>query len=279
MARRHYDTVRVGDVEFTSFSRPEIHVRLAEILDSMPRGRLLDMPTGTGALAHRLSGLGFDVVGCDLEPEKFQAPGLSVVAGNLNGRFPFEDGSFDYACFIEGPEHVQNPLHALQEFGRVIRPGGRLILSLPNYTNIEQRLRILLLGSSEKAVSRRRFQERYDGELAMVHVSPILFTQLRFLLEQSGFVVRGIERDRVKRKQILLWPLVGLIQLLSLAQGRRGREMYFIDQANSTRILMGGNTLIVIAERLDDTAASASSPDPGSGMNSTDAATPSGDAP
>ena len=40
-------------------ARPEIHTTVAQILDPLPRGRLLDVPAGEGALSARLREAGF----------------------------------------------------------------------------------------------------------------------------------------------------------------------------------------------------------------------------
>jgi SAM-dependent methyltransferase len=43
------------------------------------------------------------------------------------------DGSFDTVVSCETIEHLPNPRAALSEFSRVLRPGGRLLLTTPNY--------------------------------------------------------------------------------------------------------------------------------------------------
>jgi len=245
------EQITVLDRQFPSFSRPEIHVKIAELLEPMPRGKVLDLPTGSGALAYRLHKAGFDVVGCDIMPENFVPTDvLQVVPGDLRQRFPFDAQTFDLACFIEGPEHAENPYHAFREFARVLKVGGRLILSIPNYANIEQRLKFVMHGCSERAVSGERFERDFGGNPAMLHVSPLTYTELRFFLEANGFEIRRIEKDKFKPKQLLLWPLAALIQLAGRLAGQRGREKYFSDQANSNAVLLGGNTLILIAERV-----------------------------
>ena len=52
--------------------------------------------------------------------------------------FPFEDGAFDVVLFCEVIEHLlMDPLAALREINRVLRPGGRLLLTTPNVNRLE----------------------------------------------------------------------------------------------------------------------------------------------
>jgi len=45
---------------------------------------------------------------------------------------PIDDASIDYAISFEVLEHVGDELQSLRELARVIRPGGRLVMSVPN---------------------------------------------------------------------------------------------------------------------------------------------------
>jgi 2-polyprenyl-3-methyl-5-hydroxy-6-metoxy-1,4-benzoquinol methylase len=47
----------------------------------------------------------------------------------------FKDESFDTVISCETIEHVSNPKLALRELHRVLKPGGRLFLTCPNYFN------------------------------------------------------------------------------------------------------------------------------------------------
>jgi SAM-dependent methyltransferase len=54
---------------------------------------------------------------------------------------PIEDASFDAVIASHVVEHLANPLRALQEFHRVLRPGGRLVLIVPDRTRTFDRVR------------------------------------------------------------------------------------------------------------------------------------------
>lgn len=46
---------------------------------------------------------------------------------------PWRDASFDTVISCETIEHVESPRRAIRELARVLRPGGRLLLTVPNY--------------------------------------------------------------------------------------------------------------------------------------------------
>ena len=58
--------------------------------------------------------------------------------------FPYEDNSFDVVLFCEIIEHLlSDPVHALSEIKRVLKPGGSLVLTTPNVARMENAAKIL----------------------------------------------------------------------------------------------------------------------------------------
>src|SRR5437667_5041955 len=159
----------------------EIHDTVVEILMGVPRGRLLDVPAGEGALATRLIKAGFEVRCCDLYPEIFRIKNVEIKQGNLSEELPFDDQEFDYITCIEGLEHIENPQQAIREFYRLLKPGGQLLISVPNILNIEERFKWLLNGytSHFKPLSRDHIAKlRAEfGEMEEIafHINPISY--------------------------------------------------------------------------------------------------------
>ncbi len=89
-------------------ARRVIHDVAFRWFETMPRGRVLDVPSGAGALSLRLQRAGFEVDSCDVNADGFQAAGPRFTRGDLC-QLPYPDGAFDYAACIEGPEHLENP--------------------------------------------------------------------------------------------------------------------------------------------------------------------------
>ena len=85
-----------------------------------------------------LDDLGYDVVGIDIQPERFSATlakfEIRVDKADVEQeRWPFPNASFDVVIFNEVIEHLRiNPVFAVAEIARILRPGGLLLLSTPN---------------------------------------------------------------------------------------------------------------------------------------------------
>ncbi len=98
--------------------------------------RVLDAGCGIGTYTHALQEAGAQALGVDVEAERVEearergSEALFVVA--LVEQLPFRDASFDVVFSHEVLEHVEDDLQALREAARVPRPGGTLILFVPN---------------------------------------------------------------------------------------------------------------------------------------------------
>jgi len=236
-------------------ARPEIHDTVARILDPFPRGKLLDVPAGEGALSARLTEMGFTVQACDLYPEIFRLTDVQVRRGDLSGALPYEDSEFHYITCLEGLEHIENPHQAIREFARLLAPGGRLIISVPNILNIEERVKWLFNGytSHFKPISqdhlRMRHEEWGEKEEIALHINPIGYAELRYILEKCGFEVVGAYRDRRKRNLWLYWPLLAMIRLFAWLTPKAKRRERWTEELASDPVLFGGNTLVLLAVR------------------------------
>jgi SAM-dependent methyltransferase len=119
------------------------------VMRNLPDGhpRVLDTGTANAPLAYQrlLSRLDADVQGADLVP--FELPGVRSTVADLR-ELPFGEASFDATLCISTLEHVgmdnevyfdstgqpvdeQGDLTALRELGRVTRPGGRVLVTVP----------------------------------------------------------------------------------------------------------------------------------------------------
>lgn len=111
-------------------------------LSSKERGTLLEVGFGNAATMARMQGLGWSVVGVEFDPvsvELARSKQLDVFLGTLEDvRFSAE--RFDAVVASHVIEHVPEPKAFLRECARVLRPGGRLILTTPNSRSLGHRL-------------------------------------------------------------------------------------------------------------------------------------------
>ncbi|NJD62762.1 MAG: class I SAM-dependent methyltransferase [Deltaproteobacteria bacterium] len=109
-------------------------------------GALLDVGCGGGGVSARASAAGWKVTGIDISPgnvESLRALGMDALAVDLNGDFPFGDGSFGCVTFIEVAEHLVRAEHAFSEIARVLAPGGKVLFTTPNNAAYRRRLKAL----------------------------------------------------------------------------------------------------------------------------------------
>ncbi len=215
-----------------------------------PRGSVLDVPTGTGILADRLRKIGFEVSCCDINPAYFSVPELTLNIGDLNQSLPYPNDSFDYLICLDGIEHTENPSNAIREFQRVLKKGGKILLSTPNFLNIERRLRFLFTGTFSKIPSHEVIKNIWKGDITMAHLSPLGYPLLKFIMECHGFHILRLEKDRKKPKMVWLLPLVWLIRLYGRMASKKRRELYRLDETSKDEIILGGNTLIIMGEKV-----------------------------
>lgn len=217
----------------------------------MTRGKLLDVAAGDGPLSDAAAELGYEVTACDLQPERFKAPGLTCVRCDLDDRLPFEDASFDYLTCVEAIEHLHNRFSFLRECARVLKPGGKLLLTTPNVLNLSARMRYLVSGFLP--LFSRPLNEFDEGSLHG-HVSPLPYQMLHHALGIIGFRVAKVTTDRYRRSA-MLWA--GLWLNMVIAHWWVLRKEKHPEQREVTRrvlrdmrsaSLLFGRTTIIVAD-------------------------------
>lgn len=111
----------------------------------------LDAGCGTGTLARWLATRGCSVLGVDAAPEMVAAAAragrtpdytdrLSFVHINTIARLALDDNLLDGILCSSVLEYVPDPGACLNEFSRVLKPGGLLLVSIPNRNSVVRRV-------------------------------------------------------------------------------------------------------------------------------------------
>jgi methionine biosynthesis protein MetW len=148
-ARDYYDRYWSPDgFHPTGRATPE----LARLFEGwVPAGaRCLDVGCGDGRTSGGwLLNRGCSYEGVDVSAnaiEEARTLGLNAQRIDDASRLPFADASFDVVVCVEVLEHLFAPLDAVREMARVLRPGGLLIVTVPNVAYWRRRVDMVLLG-------------------------------------------------------------------------------------------------------------------------------------
>lgn len=162
---------------------------------------ILDIGCGTGAMLDRLHEFG-NVTGADFSP---QALAYCRERGERNGReyrlvradvrsLPFADNSFDIVTAMDIIEHIDRDKDAMSEILRVLKPGGRLLATVPAY--------MALWSEHDHALHHHR---RYTAH------------GFRDLARRAGFVI-----DHLSYTVTTLLPLIWAIRAYNRARASKG---------------------------------------------------------
>ncbi len=149
-------------------------------LASRPKGRFVDVGCGAGLVVALARRLGWDAMGLEIDPAavcEAQRTGLNVMEGTYEQLTQYE-GQFDCIMCSHVLEHVHEPRDLLVKLKVAIKPGGVLLLSLPN----------------SLSPMRRHFGANWRGLEAPRHLSIPSESRLLQLLAEAGFSIQSIAR-------------------------------------------------------------------------------------
>jgi 2-polyprenyl-6-hydroxyphenyl methylase/3-demethylubiquinone-9 3-methyltransferase len=154
--------------------------RRALLLDAVrPGERVLDLGCGAGRFLAALEQAGAEPVGVEIAAEALErarrnVPGAELALLEPDGSLPLAHHSVDVVWCSEVLEHVADAGQLLHEARRVLRPGGRLLVTVPFHGRVQAVL-----------VALGRFDAHFDplGQ----HLRFFTRTSLAAALEHTGF--------------------------------------------------------------------------------------------
>ncbi|OIO04750.1 MAG: hypothetical protein AUJ52_14620 [Elusimicrobia bacterium CG1_02_63_36] len=153
----------LGDEEIGAFYPPawygENNVRFNPVFEALVRlfrqrrsavirrrskpGPVLDVGCGRGLILGELKRRGYRPYGVELSEHAARhavhQAGAEVHVGDLQ-RAPFPENYFEVVIFWHSLEHFREPLKALDKASRLLKPGGLLVVAVPNSESLQARL-------------------------------------------------------------------------------------------------------------------------------------------
>jgi methionine biosynthesis protein MetW len=142
--------------------------------------RVLDVGCGTGSVTSIANAQKNNVV-IGIEPDEKRAAvarerGIHVICGFLDQDFINEHGTFDVVVFADVLEHMASPDQILSLALKALKPGGLLLVSVPNVAHWSVRLKLLF----------GRFDYAAMGICDSTHLRWFTKATLTTFLQQSG---------------------------------------------------------------------------------------------
>jgi SAM-dependent methyltransferase len=216
----HQETYRHNEAyaEFLASWDENFYAKYTDYLRPASIGaRVLDVGCGVGQVVGRLTQAGYEAYGVDVsEPNIERARRFSTRCQLYDGKhLPFADGSFASAGALNVLEHVEQPEDFIRELVRVVEPGGRVVISSPNFLRVigfrdyHPRMRGLgqkwanwrLLAAKRRQMRTAPETVRFDRMPPIVKVpfepddDAIIATnalEIKFFLERSGCLVEKV---------------------------------------------------------------------------------------
>lgn len=210
------------------FEHAGIYGYVREYVANMPdlTGKVVvDIPCGDGRSSLAFKRKGATVRPFDLFPEFMKIDGIEAEFADLSERLPLEDACADFLICQEGIEHIPDKVGMFREFNRVLKPGGRLIITAPSISHARGRFSWFLF---ETDLWRRMPPSELDSVWVMGddsdrtyfgHLFLIGVHHLQTICTLTGF--RTVERRRTKISGLsvflglLFYPLLGLMSLVA----------------------------------------------------------------
>lgn len=120
-------------------ARTDLVLAMLEELRILPRASILEAGCGWGINLRALEAAGYEVTGLDVSRralERLDQPDRLLIEADLSLRLPDNLPSYDCVLALDVVEHIDEDSEALRELGRLLKPGGRAIVSVPSLPDL-----------------------------------------------------------------------------------------------------------------------------------------------
>lgn len=154
-----------------------------------PQGkRILDVGCAAGELGFALKQAGaIEVVGVEYSPEAAELARQKldrVYVGDVQSLdLPIDVSGFDYILFGDVLEHTVDPWAVLASYGGHLKPGGRVVASIPNIRFYSVIVRLIF----------NRWGYRESGILDKTHLRFFTLPTIKEMLERAGYRIERVE--------------------------------------------------------------------------------------
>lgn len=135
-------------------------------------GRLLDFGCGRGHLLRVARERGWQGTGYDVDPESVgrvaRAHDLDLLAGDFLA-LDLRPASFDLVTMNHVLEHLKDPAPVLRRIHELLRPGGALLIAVPNIEGLSNRLKLAL---ERMGLRRKGLGAYYDADHHLFYYTP-----------------------------------------------------------------------------------------------------------
>jgi ubiquinone/menaquinone biosynthesis C-methylase UbiE len=190
---------------------------LAEIIPNISKLKILDIGSGGGEFLVEAAEHGAEAVGVEKKEannkralEHAREKGVTIdVRQAVGEHIPFPDNFFDFANLCELIEHVENPSALLKETYRVLRPGGKAYLSIPNRFGMkDQHFRLYFLNWLPRSlghwyVGLRGKHKPYTGESGYQRIDQMHYytlSKILKLVQSVGFTAEDIRLKKIDKR-------------------------------------------------------------------------------
>lgn len=207
LSQKLYDQRWQKDDRSPDFSIYERNRLLPEFFPDVQGLKLLDIGCGPGIIAGFFKARGYRIWGIDISPSAIQTAKQlhsgTFTCGDIEQKLPYRSSFFDTVFMGDVIEHLFSPRFVLKEAKRVLKHGGNIIISTPNYGFFLYRWHYFKTGALPNTEGHRG--EIWDSG----HIRQFNAGNMGELLQQAGFSVvkvSGVNKSRLFDRLATLYP-------------------------------------------------------------------------